>query len=246
MTLGSSSLRAGAIALLVAALAAPVRGDGYDPYRIPRAQFREQVARVVLRPLQLPAGTPDAERVRSDFEGLIADALTRRGYTVVPSRVRRDLAAHLARSRRVFDPVSGDPIRSTSWRGSTPSASSSAARRGRRVLGEIAIEPMPFGIGFWYWEAAGQTLRWRGHGLPSARTSSRSASGRVSRRADPGSRAGAALRRADPARVVAHLPGPRLREVPAAELYADREHNQEAVAKLLEPLVDRKDGGGDD
>lgn len=245
----SRSGRARAIALLVAALAAPARADGYDPYRIARAQFREQVARLVLRPLVLPAGTPDAERVRSDFEALIADALTRRGYAVVSSRVFADTWQRFSGDLGgVFDPVTGrpDPKKyELAWQHSVRELERS--HEVDAVLSaEIAIEPMAFGIGWWWWEAAGQPLRWQGHKLPSAPN-------QQPQRVE-GPYLGVVIQ--DRAQVPLYegrlaLAWSRIylargyEEVPPAELYADRARNREAVEQLLSVLVDRKAGDGD-
>ena len=249
MNRGKSRARGWATALLFAALAAPVRGDeAYDPYRIPRAQFHEQVKRVALRPLRLPDGTPDAERVRSEFERLIAAELERRGYAVVPSSAFRETWLRFATDLGgVFDPVTGrpDPQREElAWQ-HTARELERSQNVDAVLAAEIAFDVMPAGIGFWYWEAAEQPLRWRGHNLLSAPN-------QQPQRVE-GAYLGALI--FDPARVPLYdirfpLAWSRVylaggyEERPTRELYADHENNQETVQRLLESL-DRKAGDGD-
>ena len=50
------------VLLVLLALAPALRAEeAYDPYRIPREQFRAQVSRIVLRPLWLPPDAPQRE-----------------------------------------------------------------------------------------------------------------------------------------------------------------------------------------
>lgn len=239
-----------ALALLFAALAGPARGDGeYDPYRIPREQFREQVSRVALRPLELPDGTANAERVRAEFERLITEALQRRGYGVVPSRVYADTWLRFATDLGgIFDPVTGRPDDKKyelAWQ--------HTARELERsqdvdavLSARIAFDVMPAGIGFWYWEAAGQPLRWRGQAVLSAPNQ------QPQRVEGPyltlliHDRAGVLLYdiRVPLAWARVYMAGG-YEEVPPGELYADHERNQETLEKLLAPLVDRNASDGD-
>lgn len=79
--------RTGCALWLALAVGGTARAEPVDPYDVPREQFREQVAHLALRPLALPPGTPDPERVRAEFERLFVQELERRGYTVTPSSV---------------------------------------------------------------------------------------------------------------------------------------------------------------
>jgi hypothetical protein len=79
--------RTGCALWLALAAGAAARAEPVDPYDVPREQFREQVAHVALRPLALPPGTPDPERVRAEFERSFVQELERRGYTVTASSV---------------------------------------------------------------------------------------------------------------------------------------------------------------
>lgn len=244
MTFEKSRARC-ALALLFAVFALPARaGDDYDPYRIPREQFRAEVSRVALRPLRLPDGTPDAERVRVELEGLIAAELEKRGYTVVPSEAFADTWRRFATDLGgVYDPISGMPDAQKYVLAQQHTVRE--LERTQNVDGvlsaSIALDAMPAYIGFWSWEAAGTPIRWQGKDLPSAVNQ------------QPQRVEGPYLRVLihDNAQVLLYdaqialawsrvYVGGGYEEVPATELYGKRERNQETVAKLLAPMVDRK------
>ena len=253
MSRARSSERARAIALLVLALAAPLRGEESDPNRIPRARFRAEVARLALQPLQLPAGTPDSERVRNEFEGLIAAELQRRGYAVAPSSVFRESWLRFATDLGdVFDPVTGQPDPkkyALAWQ-YTARELERSHHVDAVVTSAIAFDAMPVSPGFLSLNAAGQPLRWRGGKLvafPSGQPQGRPQ--RVE-----GAYLGVRIRdRAQALLYDLRLPLAWARvylagdyeERPPDQLYADREHNRETVEALLSQLVDRnaKSGG---
>jgi hypothetical protein len=237
----------GALALLFWALALPARADGeYDPYRIPREQFSAQVSRVALRPLRLPDGTPDAERLRAELEGLIAAELEKRGYTVVSSQVFAETWRRFARDLGgVYDPVSGMPDAQKYLLAQQHTVRElERTQKVDAVLSpSIALDAIPAYIGFWYWEAAGTPIRWQGKDLASAVNQ------------QPQRVEGPYLRLLihDNAQVLLYdaqialawsrvYVGGGYEEVPAGEIYGSRERNQKTVEKLLGLLVDRTSG----
>ena len=73
-----------ACAVLAAFGGASARAEEtYDPYKIPREQFRAQVAKIALRPLWLPPEIPEPAKIQRDFEQRITAVLKQRGYGVV-------------------------------------------------------------------------------------------------------------------------------------------------------------------
>lgn len=237
-----------ALALLLA-LALPARGEEYDPYEIPREQFRAQVSRVALRPMRLPDNTPDAARVRAELETLITAELEKRGYTVIGSKtfaeIWRRYAADLG---GVFDPVTGMPDAEK-----YALAQQHTVRELERtqnvdavLTASIGLDAMTAYMGFWSWKAAGTAIRWKGRDLYSAQNQ------QPQRVEGPY----LALTLHDPAQVLLYsgrialtwsrvYAGGGYEEVPVAELYGDRGRNQEKVGLLLAPLVDRKAAAAD-
>jgi hypothetical protein len=196
--------------------------------------------------VRLPDGTADPDRVRSEFEGLIAAQLQRRGYAVVASPAFRDTWLRFTKDLGgVFDPVTGradSEKYELAWQ--------HTARELERtqdvdalLTAEVAFDAMPAELGFWSWQAAGQPIRWRGQTLPSApnqqpqRVEGPYLTVRIHDRA--------------------HVPlyevrmpltwarvylGGGYEEVPARELYTDPARNQKVVEQLLSGLVDRTSG----
>jgi hypothetical protein len=163
-----------ALAFGLALLAGGARGaagEDYDPFRIPREQFRAQVKRVALRPLVAPPGAPEVVRARASLEGLIAAALERQGFAVVPSRefgeAWRRFAGDLG---GVYDPVSGEPDEAkyqAAWEYTTRELET------RLDVDAILVSNVHYdfiqpALGFGDWKAAGKTLLWQGQPLGAA------------------------------------------------------------------------------
>jgi hypothetical protein len=93
-------------------LVAEIRADEFNPYQVPKEQFRSRVHTIALLPLRMPSDTMNAADVRERFESLIAESLRQKGYTVVPSsqfeRVWRQMSERL---NGTFDPLTGDAIK---------------------------------------------------------------------------------------------------------------------------------------
>lgn len=83
----SSATRAalGAAAVLLAFASGCASTEEYDPFDVPREQFRRTVRTIAMKPLSLPPGTANGPAVRRDLEGRIEAKLRGLGYEVVPS-----------------------------------------------------------------------------------------------------------------------------------------------------------------
>lgn len=83
----SSASRAalGAAAVLLTLASGCASTNEYDPFQVPREQFRRTVRTIALQPPTLPPGTPNAPAVRRDLESRIEAKLRGLGYEVVPS-----------------------------------------------------------------------------------------------------------------------------------------------------------------
>jgi hypothetical protein len=85
----------------------------YDPYQIPREQFRSSIKTIALKGVTLPDGLSDLshpDEVRAIFDSLITAELKRSGFGVVPPQEFDQLWEQGADSLGgLFDTVTGKP-----------------------------------------------------------------------------------------------------------------------------------------
>lgn len=237
---GARWMIGGAAGLL--ALAAAAGAEDFDPYKIPRAQFAARVHTIALKPLWLPVGTPQPERVRQTFEALLADGLRAKGYAVVPSSAYETLWRQMSeRLGGTYDPVTGD-ARKEAHDAARDHTGRELARLHQidAVLdAAIGIGRASFGRGLFSYYTWDEPLRWQGRSLGTYIDDV------------PQQVLGAYLNvvitdlagvelygiRA-PIEWTAVYVGRGFEKKPPAEIYDEAERNQRAVALDLEPLID--------
>lgn len=74
------------IGLLLASGAWAAKKKEYDPFKMPRDQFRSSIKTLALRHAQLPDGLSQPDEVEATFESLITAELKRAGFEVVPAK----------------------------------------------------------------------------------------------------------------------------------------------------------------
>ena len=88
----------------------------YDPFRVPREQFRSTIKTIAMRScLRVPRDLATREQVLAEFDSLIANRLGAAGFAVVPAREADAI------ERRLTDSLGGcSTPRPGSWTPSRP------------------------------------------------------------------------------------------------------------------------------
>jgi len=94
--------------LLVCGTVAAKKHEEYNPFRIPRDQFRSTVKVIALRNPAIPEGLSRPDEVRANFESLITTELKKAGFEVVPAKEFEALWKEGAEAAGgLFDPATG-------------------------------------------------------------------------------------------------------------------------------------------
>jgi len=157
--------------VLAVALAATARGEEFNPYEIPTAQFTAQVHTIALRPVRVLPEVGDPTAVRERIETRIADALRTKGYGVVPP------AAFAALWRQMSEKLGGtfDPLTGATRKDVYEAARDHVGRELKRLYQAdavltawVGIEWAPFYRGGLTYQAMNESLRWQGEPFSSA------------------------------------------------------------------------------
>ena len=104
------SLIFGALALAMTDTLRAEDNKKFEPHKIPKDQFAQEILTIALRPTFLPSDTHQPEAVTARIETFITDILRSKGYAVVPSAEHERIWQLLSqRAGGAFDPVTGKP-----------------------------------------------------------------------------------------------------------------------------------------
>ena len=161
-----------AVVLSMAAAFARVESAGAgedDPYLVPREEVQRKVRTIALWPVILPAGTEDAEPIRTLFESLIVQKLQSKGFaTVAPDELASVWRRMSERLGGVYDPLTGE-IRKERYDAAWQHATRELGRRfGVDAVLEVAINEddwlprIKLGLGRDYYAVMGELITWGG------------------------------------------------------------------------------------
>ena len=97
-------------ALGVAASPIVLAADKYDPYVIDKRTFKEEYQRIALAPVEAGAALDMSDSAKQMIEQEITRHLEKRGYTVIPSTVLKDIRSTMIdQVGGLEDPATGEP-----------------------------------------------------------------------------------------------------------------------------------------
>lgn len=159
-----------AVVFLLLLVALGANADEYDPYKIPREQFRSEVAVIALQPVQVVAEIPGRDQIERHLEELARAKLESKGYRVVePAVVEAKWIETSKTIGGVYDPVTGiaDEAKQKTVREYTGRELEREHAADAFLLLRVAYNDMlPWSAGaFSVWKSGDEDLTWEGEGL---------------------------------------------------------------------------------
>lgn len=149
------------LCLLLASGAWAEKKKEYDPFQIPREQFRSSIKIIALRSPTLPDGLSRPDEVSASFESLITAELTSAGIGVVPAKEFDQLWKQGADSvGGLFDATTGklDPAKLKALRGSVGRALKEKFNADAVLFPQFRIVKASFRSGRASWDGVKQTM----------------------------------------------------------------------------------------
>ena len=149
------------LSLLLASGAWAAKKQEYDPFKIPREQFRSSIKIVALRSPILPDGLSKPDEVSASFESLITAGLTSAGMGVVPAKEFDQLWKQGADSAGgLFDATTGklDPAKLKDLRASVGRALKEKFNADAVLFPQFRIVKASFSGGRATWDGVKQSM----------------------------------------------------------------------------------------
>lgn len=149
------------LCLLLASGAWAKKKEEYDPFKIPREEFRSSIKIIALRSPALPDGLSRPDEVSAGFESLITAGLTSAGIGVIPAKEFDQLWKQGAESiGGLYDATTGkvDPQKLKELRGSVGRALKERFNADAVLLPQFTVVKASFNGGRASWDGVKQTM----------------------------------------------------------------------------------------